>query len=383
MMKNWLIILVFFSGALYSENNSSSQKLLKPQVLSATEENAKEYQKVQSKPVPSKNISSSPLKIKNLKERLKKAQKGDYIIAKANKMTVLLAIRFFNETTIILEEITAPDHQLKKQPDSWPEWIQKRAPGHTSWSMVEIDMKTGQVLECYSFSRGAWIQTSNKESLFASLLNLPLKKVEEKERRRVGPPPLEGEEDRRKIWEPNLIFEGKKINSPKFEVFEATWPQDETEISGKKVSMFFDQNFFFPLPFWIQVDSSHASAIFRVIDSGKKLPSFYKSLPRRVPEFIGSPEKTKTGLKLSLKSPKYYRSFDLFAIDVTKKEKQIFPINYSLTSKNEEILTLEIEQEHLLKTLEKDHQYKWLIVPTDHLEFYAETARPYLWTEEN
>ena len=39
---------------------------------------------------------------------------------------------------------------------------------------------------------------------------------------------------------------------------------------------------------------------------------------------------TENNLLLNLKSPKYYKEFELYAIDVTTKEKKIFPITHSL-----------------------------------------------------
>lgn len=316
-----------------------------------------------------------------LKERLEKAKTGDYIVTEAGKMVTVLAVRSLTPHSIILEEITAPVQNLKKMPASWPEWVKAKAPGHTSWSMIEIDLKTGQLLECYSFSRAAWIHLSKQDSLIATLLKLPLKDIEPDRRRRIGPAPAPGEPDHRKLWNPTLVFEGKKLENALFDVFETNWPQDSSELSGKTVSLYFDKDKRFPLPFWIQVEAAHGIASMRTIDSGKSLPSPYRTLPRRVPEFIGAPQKTENGIRLSLKSPKYYRQFELFAIDVTTQEKQIFPITHCLSRGEEELLTLEISQDELKQVLQPDHRYTWLVVPTGHSESYTESLKPFLWTE--
>lgn len=318
-----------------------------------------------------------------LKDRVEKAKAGDYVVTEANKMITILSIRSITPTSLILEEISAPLQNLKKRPDSWPEWVKANAPGHSSWSMVEIDLKTGQLLECYSFSRSAWLQLSQKESLFATLLHLPMKKVPADKRRKIGPAPMDGEPDFRKIWNPPLVFEGKKVENGNFEVYETIWPQDGSELSGQDVCLYFDKEKHLPLPFWIQVQTSHATAALRTIDSGKNLPIVHRSIPRRVPEFVGLPLKTETGLRLNLKSPKYYKQFELYAIDVTTREKQIFPITHSLIEGEGEWKTVEIDLAELNETLEPDHRYTWLLVPIGHSESYTETSKPFVWTTEN
>ncbi len=317
-----------------------------------------------------------------LKDRIEKAKTGDYIVTEANKMITVLGLRAINSSTLTLEEISAPLENLKTRPNSWAEWVKNKAPGHTSWSMIEIDLKTGQLLECYSFSRSAWVHLSEKESLFATLLQVPLKPVPLDRRRKIGPSPMNGEMDVRKEWNPPLVFEGKKRENAHFDVYETIWPLDGTELAGQEISLYFDREKEFPLPFWIQVQTSHATAALRTVDSGKNLPLIYRSIPRRVPEFIGLPLKTERSLRLNLKTPKYYRQFELYAIDVTTKEKQIFPITHSILDGEGEWKTVEIDFEELNQILEKNHKYTWLLVPTGHSESYTETTKPFIWNPE-
>lgn len=314
-----------------------------------------------------------------LYERVEKSQNGDYIVLSINKMITVLSIRSVTPTSLILEEVSAPLGSLDPFPPSWKEWIRDFAPGHTSWSMAEIDLGKKEVIECYSFSNGSWIQPSSENSLFATLLKLPFTKVKDFERKKIGPPPLEGEKDVRKVWNPPLVVEGKKIEKAQFEVFETLWPEDASELAGEKVVLYFDQTLRFPLPFWIDIHTSHATFSFQVIDSGSHLPSHHRSLPKRVPEFLGAPSQTEAGLVLSLKSPKYYRSFELFAVDVTTRQKQIVPIPFSLIEKEGEWVDLAIEDKHLEQLLEKGNRYKWLVVPVGNTEFYAETFQSFPW----
>jgi hypothetical protein len=319
----------------------------------------------------------------HLQNRIEKARAGEYIVTESNQMITLLAVRSVTPQSILIEEISAPTQNLKTRPESWSQWVKTKAPGHTSWSMIEIDLKTGQLLECYSFSKGAWIQLSSKESLFATLLRLPLKPIESDKRRRIGPPPSPGEPEIRKEWNPPLVYEGKKVENSSFDVFETIWPQDGTELSGKNVCLYFDREKKTPFPCWIQIETTHAIASLRIIDAGKTFPSPYRSIPRRVPQLVGSPQRTANGVRLSLKSPKYYREFELFVVDVTGREKQIYPVTHSLVQGEGESLVLEINDEDLKQVLEADHRYTWLVVPTGHSESYTESVKSFLWTEKN
>jgi hypothetical protein len=315
----------------------------------------------------------------SFKERLKKARKGDYVVTEANKMITVLSIQSHTPFSIILEEISAPVQNLKNRPASWAEWVKNKAPGHTAWSMIEINLSDNELMECYSFSRAAWLQISSQESILSTLLHLPLEKVPPEKRKKIGPPPLAEETDHRQVWNPTLIFEGKKIEKTDFNVYETKWPKDHSELSGKTVALYFDQDGNFPLPYWIQVEAAHATATMRVIDSGRNLPSPYQKLPRRIPEFIGTPQLNENGLQLSLKSPKYYRTFELYAVDITTKDKHILPITYSLITTQGETVKLQIAEEELVQVLEPGHRYTWLLIPAGYGELYTELTKPFHW----
>lgn len=315
------------------------------------------------------------------KDRMSKAKSGDYFVIEANKVVTLIAVRSIAPYSLIIEEISAPVQNLpnRSNPCFWTEWVKKRSPGHSSWAMIEIDMTNGKVIECYSFSRGTWMQLSSQENLFSTLLQLPLKEVSKEKRRRIGPPPLNGETDTRQIWEPPFVFEGKKKDNVHFDAFETTWPDDGSELAGKTVSLFFEKEFHFPLPFWVQVEAAHATAQIRTIDAGRNFTSPHRSFPRRVPEFIGSPKKTKIGLTINLKSPKYYREFELYAIDVTAGKRELCPISFSHVDQKEELLTIEVDDEALQSSLQKEHRYTWLLVPVGYSESYTESSKPFTW----
>jgi hypothetical protein len=317
-----------------------------------------------------------------LQDRLKNAKPGDFIVTEANKMISVLAIRAITSRTLILEEITAPAQAIAPLPASWAEWVRHRAPGHTSWSMLEIDFENNQLIECYSFSRSAWVQLSTQQSFISTILGLSLSPVPQSEQRRIGPEPMNGEADTRKIWQPPLIQNGIHLPGAEFEVYRATWPKDGSDLAGNSVFLYFDQAKLSPFPVWIQMTTAHAAASIRMIDFGTLLPAHYRTLPRRVPELIDIVQKTPAGLSLSIKSPTYYRNFELFAVDVTSTDKEIIPISHTLVCGDGEILHMEIDKSELKNTLQPNHRYTWLIVPIGHCEYYTESIKPFLWKAE-
>lgn len=316
-----------------------------------------------------------------LNDRLKSAKVGDYFVTEANKMTSLIAVRSNDENLLVLEEISVPSAHISKQRLSWGDWVIQRAPGHTSWSMIEIDLKSNQLIECYSFSRSGWINLSESECFISTLFNLDLAFVPEPERRRMGPEPLNGEPDLRPIWYPQLMINGESLAKPKFDVYSAHWPRDNSELSNHPVMIYFDHENRSPFPIWIQLNTAHVMAPIRTIDAGHELPSYYKSMPHRVPEFLDPTLQTPGGIQISLKSPRYYRQFDLYAVDWTKGKKEFLPISCSLNMK-EEVVRLEISRAELLNVLQPNHRYTWLIVPTGHCESYAESTSPFTWKVE-
>jgi hypothetical protein len=208
-----------------------------------------------------------------IKNFLSKGENGDYIVARNGKMVNIILIKSILPEKVILEEISAPYQKIASYQDCWNQWVLEKAPHHSSWSIIEIDLKEGTILECYSFSRNTYIQLSPSQSMLASLLQLPLKEVPDRERKKIGPKPPSDESDFRKTWQPPFVFEGKPIEKATFKVMETSWPNDESELAGRVLTLYFDQEMKIPLPLWIDVETSHAIGHFHVIDSGKNLQS--------------------------------------------------------------------------------------------------------------
>lgn len=203
-----------------------------------------------------------------LQSFLSGGKSGDYIVAKVGKLYTLIHLRSMDANSLVIEEISGSEGQK-----SWADWVKNRAPGHSSWSILEIDLINGQIRDCFSFSKSSHLQISKNESIIATLLQLPLTRISDSNRRKIGPPPLDGEPDFRKIWNPKLIFNGKDHTSSHCDAYEAVWPNDGTDLEGHQVILYFDASHKVPFPCWIDIQTTHITGRFHVIDSGENLVS--------------------------------------------------------------------------------------------------------------
>lgn len=227
---------------------------------------------------------ASPL----LMERFAQAQKGDYVVIQLNKNYTLLHIFDKTPTTAIIEEITVPAPYVGTL--SWPDWVSQGAPHHTSWLMAEVDLQSSRILECYSFTQHGWIEIEGGENFLKTLLHLDITPLPPQNRKKVGPPNIHGLADRRPLWNPPLVFQGKTVLNAPFNAWQAEWPNDGTELAGKTIDVYLPEDMnTYPscFPYWIEVRGGLVKTKVRVKDSGKDLVSPKTHLPRRQP-----PQKT-------------------------------------------------------------------------------------------
>ena len=71
-----------------------------------------------------------------LRDNLKRAQTGDYIVTAQNKTYTLLHIYDKNDSTLTIEEISVPTNNINPNCISWKYWVQQEAPGHTFGSFT-------------------------------------------------------------------------------------------------------------------------------------------------------------------------------------------------------------------------------------------------------
>lgn len=207
------------------------------------------------------------------KEKFAQAAVGDYIAAEANKTISLFYIRSLTPTTATLEEVTTT-----KAPKVWQEWLDEGAPGNTSWVAYTLDLERNKIKDCYSFSQKSWLTI--EDSLFLRLLSLPLSKVQDSQRKRIGNAPNPGETDRRSVWNPPVIMNGKKIEKASIEAFSTKWPDDGSQLAHCDITLYFSSSQ--PFPSWIEIKSPHYAQNIRTIDSGSNIQSPHAFIPTRL-----------------------------------------------------------------------------------------------------
>ena len=211
-----------------------------------------------------------------LRDNLKRAIKGDYIVTAHNKNFTLLHIYDKKDALITIEEITVPTQRMQGRFPSWKEWIRQRAPYNTSWIMYTVNLNTGQMQEYYSLTKNAWFDMSQADSFLSTLLNLRLELVPMKDRRRIGLPPIIGATDRRPYWQPRLVIDGQEVGGVIFDAWQTKWPKDNSELSGKSIEVYVPhENDKYPsyFPYWLQISGLISNAKVRIIDSGTGMVS--------------------------------------------------------------------------------------------------------------
>lgn len=311
----------------------------------------------------------------NLKEKFIQAEIGSFIVTEQNKTYTLLHVHSLTPDELLLEEISIPSHLVTFR--DWKKWVESDAPGHTSWILYSIDLSENQVTECYSFTHQSHLPTETMDAFLTTLLYLELTKIPESKRLQTGPTPRPGEVGSTKPWGPPMVRENEKVPSPTYHAYETSWPHDQSELSEKKIVLYFDKEHEeFPFPYWIQTREGGLKFKVRATDSGKNLISPKKSLPRRAPTFIGGmiKENGKTFFRLS--APLYYNHFKLYAIDISVNPRLTHSIPIQM-KREKQLVILHVDQQKLKELLDHEHQYIW-IASSEEYDFYAEIEHPIL-----
>src|SRR5258708_2018851 len=116
-----------------------------------------------------------------LRDNLKRAQPGDYLVTAQNKNYTILIILSKNDDLLNIEEITMPMSRTKKDSFSWRDWVKNGAPGYTSRIMYSIHLPTGTMQQTFSFTKNEWVTIPQSQNFFSTLLNLKLKLVDDSE----------------------------------------------------------------------------------------------------------------------------------------------------------------------------------------------------------
>lgn len=299
-----------------------------------------------------------------LKDKLLRASGGDFIVTEQNKIYSLLVVRNVSARSIELEEISIPANQINLKKTTWRQWLDNNAPGSTSWMVYQIDFVEEKLKESYSVSQKKWLYADDTDYLLAKLLTLPLTPVSIEDRRRIGPPPTGGEDDRRALWNPQLIREGAKVKKPAYDVFCGKWPKDNSQISECNILFYFDsENSGFPFPYWLELSNGYISLKLRTIDSGRQLetPIAHTALPSHF-NFVGPAQSIKEGIRLSLMTLSKEPQLDLFARDITDSNHPIHKIEYKISkAPSSTVIHFDIAKKLLSSRLTPGHKYQWIL----------------------
>ena len=301
---------------------------------------------------------------------------GCYIVTHYHKNFTFLRFHSTFDESIILEEITIPAELFKKTKLSWEAWISKNAPFSTSWIFYKINTKTGKLLSCYSFSKESFL-TLEDSTFLPNLFVQQLYLVESKDRKKIGPAPKDEEQDTRKLWNPVKIYEGVKHPKNAFSMYEATWPEDCSELSSKKVHLYFDQvNKIFPFPYWLEVGDGFNSLKMPVIDSGQCRVFPHKSMPKLPPLLTDIVYSLSGSLRIDLKNAQDFLSFQLIATahDGVEYQSSILPYERTLS---EDKVILRVSNDLLLKHLKVGKNYHLTIIVVDDPSLTAESQHPF------
>jgi hypothetical protein len=224
-----------------------------------------------------------------LKDKLHKANPGDFIVTARNKNFTLWHVYDRTPEELLIEEITVPAKNISLNDQSWRDWVGNGAYGNTAWIVYTINLNNGSIQNIYSYTHQSWMTLAQGENLLSILLNLPFQLVPERERRKIG-----SRHHVRTLWQPPLIVDGQIIPGAPFDSWRTVWPKDGSDLSGKTIEMYLPQDdSIYPayLPYWLEVSGMVGKAKVRIVDSGKNLSS-----PRK-PPLIGKSQNDRNDLK--------------------------------------------------------------------------------------
>lgn len=218
-----------------------------------------------------------------LRDHLRKAQKGDYVVTAQGKNVTLLHVLSHSEGEMVIEEVTVPE-SYAPPPGYWKGWIAKGAAQNTSWTVYSLDDQKGEMKELYSLSQQCWLNRSQKDNLFTKLLSIPFEKMPQNRRKRRG---VISSNHTNPWWQPKMIFEGHEVRNITFDAWWTRWPNDGSDLAGREITIYLlanDENYPNYFPYWLQAKGSITKGQMRIIDSGKGMSSstgeqFFK-LPR-------------------------------------------------------------------------------------------------------
>jgi len=308
--------------------------------------------------------------VRSIEERLLSAKSGDYIVLEQSKLFSLLLIADLSEGHLILEEINVPASQKKKS-ESWSQYYKKGAPGASSHLLHEINLKEHKLIRSYSLTKRTFLAA---DPFLTQLFAMPLSPIAREDRKRIGPPSLTESLDTRKIWNPPVVIEGKRIKKRECLAYQTRWPKDETLLSRKFINLYFDKfRPDFPFPCWMEVSDGSNTLKMRCVDTGSNLSPLPHHFPMTLPAFLPNFGRDTGGLVLTLSRDLPPAKTYLFASDLSSQPKRTLPIPFKAEGDQ-----LKISHDNIMRLLSKEHRYRFFLILEGHPEMMIDHPRIFL-----
>jgi len=190
-------------------------------------------------------------------DRLPLLRQGDLVVYGLPRSVFVIAVKKNASDSTSFHVVTATKDLLEREEFSdWIEWFDSGFPSAS----------TNELITLYNGVRSA----SAHVDWFCTMLTLQLSPIPDQFRKRIGPKPMAGERDFRPIWQPKIVANGKRFDSPSI-AFEAQWPTDGSPLSERHLILYFpiSDKTVHALPYRIESPSSSYYA--EVIDSRTSL----------------------------------------------------------------------------------------------------------------
>lgn len=199
------------------------------------------------------------------------SQPGDYVTLSKGNKKVFLFIKDVSESRVLIEmsefaSLSQKDKALSKN-IPWKDLIhQLHSPRKLFLISLTRNNATAFFLETKT-QKWKQLNTEAELPLVVKLLQLPLKPV---------PPHLLKKSGKDKtLWQPKVVIEGSPTQTQSIYAKLATWPQDVSALSGKKILMYFADHNVSVFPLWISIDTPTGPVIVHAIDTGHNANSPY------------------------------------------------------------------------------------------------------------
>lgn len=295
-------------------------------------------------------------------DRIPYAKEGDFVVYENNKNSSMLIINQIDDKKIIIEEVSFPSYLKNKIVDP-QKWLEQKAPGNTSWRIYELDRKTQNLTQAYSYTENSHLLLNEQNFFLSKFFSLNLLPVTESYRRKIGSPTIKP--DTRPYWNPPIYIDGIKHQKPSV-AFYANWPNDGSKLENERINLYFIENSFFPS--WIEIEASKIVSPFKVSNSGNR-DFNKKTLPQRRPFFTKKPYLAKDKLIIELIAPKALQSFDLAVADLTNVKSHILNISYKTEITGEKVkIFLDT------KNIQKNTPHRLVLFPKNAPDISCETT---------